>query len=241
MSPLSNKRRKKSKFTSPGGKRAEVHYLDKADDIPISAQDVWGDVASLVCGTGASGISVGSGVHQRTGQTIRAKKLKVKGRVYLRSTHAAAVGDATSGTMNESFLRLVVFIDQDHNAAESLGAASALLYETPSTETTTSIHGYRNLDYLHRFTILKDHTFSPTKDPNMVPDLATATKALYTGENIFFNWTFDLKGLVLRYKEDSTTGTDGDLLNNNIGMAVIAEGGVSNRVIFSSRFTYDTN
>jgi len=240
MSPLSNKRRKKQKFNSPGGKRAEVHYLDRDDDITVSAQDVWGDIASLVCGTGIYGISVGSGVHARTGQTIRAKKLKLKGRVVLRCGHSAA-GDDPSGNIIPTQLRMVVFIDQDHNAAESIGAASNLLYETPSESTTTSIHGYRNLDYLHRFTILKDHTFEMNELPFMRPDLATATKPLYAVKHIPFNWTFDLKGLVLRYKEDSTTGTDADLLNNNIGIACIAEGGVSNRIIYSSRFTYDTN
>ncbi len=95
-----------------------------------------------------TGVSQGTGESQRDGRVYHIKSIHIKGWVELSST------ESVTSPLNEPLIRLILVWDTQTNAVQ-LNAEDVMLVIGASED----VNSFRNLQYSHRFIVLKDKLF----------------------------------------------------------------------------------
>ena len=196
----------------------EKKYLDEtkaATSIVATTAGAEVDPATVNC---CNAIAAGAGESQRIGRNIKILSWHIKGTLI----HTAGAG----ATLKPStVVRLILVLDKQTNGAQ-------LNSEDVIEDAANVEHGYRNLQHITRFRILKDTTFTlncaTSAGDGAVNDSGETSRV--------FKYNFNFKkGLIAHYK--SSTPSVADITNNSLHVICFASA-VGDTIQYESRIRY---
>lgn len=165
--------------------------------------------------------TVGAGLNQRIGRSVKMLKCKVQGFVAI--PVQAAQGAADSSTK----VRIILVLDKQTNAAQMTSAQ--LMRDAGSAGTT--INSYQNPDNFGRFHVLKDKTMS-LSNLNMTGS-PTAGDVIQAGMNRPFKLSYRFRNPVEVHFNATNGGTVADIVDYSLHMIVAA-----NSIAYAPSVTY---
>jgi len=164
----------------------------------------------------------GSDINERVGRKVTVTKIKIRGHITCAAQVNAVAGD------DPSVVRLVLYIDQQTNAAQAQGEQ---LMATPSqAAATNAIAVFQNPANFGRFKVLKDKTLT-MQNPNITWD-GTNLEQHGIARPFKMNVNFR-KGLAIRFNATSA-GTVADIVDNSFHLI-----GLTNSTGLVPRITYE--
>lgn len=147
--------------------------------------------------------TVGSGLNQRVGRSVKVMKIKVGGRILIPAQTALSVG------FNASNVRLILVQDCQTNASQMTSAQ--LINDSVSTDST--LYAYQNPNNFGRFRVLKDKRIV-IQDPNLAGEVA-AGNVVSNGRSVMFKFSVRFAKPVEVHFNATNGGTVADIVDHS--------------------------
>lgn len=170
---------------------------------------------------------LGNAVNNRIGNRVFVRGIRIRGMIKI-----SPEIDVTVGT-DGSLMRLILYIDQQTNAAQSQG--EEVIGDSTAANADLSMMNFRNLDSFGRFRILKDRTFR-LQNPSITTD----------GTNLELNGLVQFFRINVRFRDPievnfnaTNGGTVADIVNNSFHLIAAKSGSSEAAVlIYNARIAY---
>lgn len=148
--------------------------------------------------------TVGSGLNQRIGRSVKVMKIKMRGRISY-----PAVGSGAYVACQGQNIRIMLVQDCQTNAAQM--TAAQLMQDSVSTD--CAFYGYQNPNNFGRFKVLKDKIIS-TGDPNWVGEVSGNTTGR-NGKKYHFKFSVRFRVPIEVHFNATNGGTVADIVDHS--------------------------
>lgn len=154
----------------------------------------------------------GSAPQNREGRNIKMHSVHIEGTIH----YVPQFNNTVIATIPDVFIALV--LDTQTNKAQM---NSGECFQNPQLDPTLKTAPLRNLEYTHRFRVLKTMRI---RAPDLSLDITGASGHEYSGKYIHFEIHKKLYGLITNFAGNASPNTVGNIVDNSLHIIAMSDG-----------------